>query len=99
MVTISSAENALKTLYLGVVSDQLNTKVNPLLAKIKQSTADVWGKEVRKLVPYGANGGIGAGTEDGDLPTAAGNNYKQFCLTLKPLRYDRNFGQGYPCFR
>lgn len=85
MVTISSAENALKTLYLGVVSDQLNTKVNPLLAKIKQSTADVWGKEVRKLVPYGANGGIGAGTEDGDLPTAAGNNYKQFCLTLKNL--------------
>lgn len=85
MVTISSAENALKTLYLGVVSDQLNTKVNPLLAKIKQSTADVWGKEVRKLVPYGANGGIGAGTEDGDLPAAAGNNYKQFCLTLKNL--------------
>jgi len=85
MVTISSAENALKTLYLGVVSDQLNTKVNPLLAKIKQSTADVWGKEVRKLVPYGANGGIGAGTEDGNLPSAAGNNYKQFCLTLKNL--------------
>lgn len=85
MVTITSAENALKTLYLGVVSDQLNTKINPLLAKIKQSTADVWGKEVRKLVPYGANGGIGAGTEDGNLPSAAGNNYKQFCLTLKNL--------------
>ena len=85
MVTISSAENALKTLYLGVVSEQLNTKVNPLLAKIRQSTADVWGKEVRKLVPYGANGGIGAGTEDGNLPSAAGNNYQQFCLTLKNL--------------
>ncbi|MFR7766388.1 MAG: hypothetical protein ACLU1U_03890 [Lachnospiraceae bacterium] len=51
MVTIASAENALKTLYLGVVSEQLNTQVNPLLAKIKQSTTDVWGKEVRKLVP------------------------------------------------
>ncbi len=85
MVTISTAENALKTLYLGVVSDQLNTKVNPLLAKIKQKTSDVWGKEVRKLVPYGANGGIGAGTEDGNLPSAAGNNYQQFCLTLKNL--------------
>ncbi len=85
MVTITSAENALKTLYLGVVSDQLNTKVNPLLAKIRQSTADVWGKEIRKLVPYGANGGIGAGTEDGNLPTSAGNNYQQFCLTLKNL--------------
>ena len=44
MVTIASAENALKTLYLGVVSEQLNTQVNPLLAKIKQSTTDVWGK-------------------------------------------------------
>lgn len=85
MVTISSAENALKTLYLGVVSEQLNTQVNPLLAKIKQSTTDVWGKEVRKLVPYGANGGIGAGTEDGLLPAAAGNNYQQFQLTLKNL--------------
>ena len=40
MVTIASAENALKTLYLGVVSEQLNTQVNPLLAKIKQSTTD-----------------------------------------------------------
>ena len=26
MVTIASAENALKTLYLGVVSEQLNTQ-------------------------------------------------------------------------
>ena len=85
MVTIASAENALKTLYLGVVSEQLNTQVNPLLAKIKQSTTDVWGKEVRKLVPYGANGGIGAGTEDGLLPAPAGNNYEQFQLTLKNL--------------
>lgn len=85
MVTIASAENALKTLYLGVVSEQLNTQVIPLLAKIKQSTTDVWGKEVRKLVPYGANGGIGAGTEDGLLPAPAGNNYEQFQLTLKNL--------------
>ena len=59
MVTIASAENALKTLYLGVVSEQLNTQVNPLLAKIKQSTTDVWGKEVRKLVPYGGKRSFG----------------------------------------
>ena len=31
------------------------------------------------------NGGIGAGTEDGDLPTATGNNYGQFVTTLKNL--------------
>ena len=85
MVTMTSADNALKSLYLGVVSEQLNTGVNPLLAKIKQTSQDVWGKEVKKLAIYGMNGGIGAGTEDGDLPKASGNNYSQFVTTLKNL--------------
>lgn len=85
LVTLTSAENALKTLYLGVVADQLNTNVNPLLAKISQTTSDVWGKEIRKLAPFGLNGGIGAGTEDGALPVASGNSYAQFVLTLKNL--------------
>lgn len=85
MVTVNSADKALKTLYLGVVSEQLNTEINPLLAKIKQTTADVWGKEVRRVASYGINGGIGAGTETGDLPAAAGNNYEQFVSTLKNL--------------
>lgn len=83
MVTISSAENALKTLYLGVLAEQLNVGVNPLLAKIGQTSADVWGKEVVKLAPYGVNGGVGSGTESGNLPGCAGNNYAQFKLTLK----------------
>ena len=80
-VTLSNADKALKSLYLDVVSNHLNENVNPLLAKIKQSTNDVWGKEVRKLAIYGMNGGIGAGTEDGDLPSAQGNNYGQFVTT------------------
>ena len=84
-VTLTNADNALKSLYLDVVSEQLNNNVNPLLAKIKQSTNDVWGKEVRKLAIYGMNGGIGAGTEDGELPSATGNNYGQFVTTLKNL--------------
>ncbi|MBQ9482263.1 MAG: phage major capsid protein [Clostridia bacterium] len=85
MVTMTSADKALKSLYLGVVAEQLNTSVNPLLAAIKQTTQDVWGKEIRKLAQYGVNGGVGAGTETGDLPDAAGNNYEQFVLTLKNL--------------
>lgn len=64
---------------------QLDTAINPLLAKIQRSTADVWGKEVRRLAQYGVNGGVGAGTEEGDLPSAAGNNYEQFVITLKNL--------------
>ena len=85
MVTLSSAQDALKSVYLGVVSDQLNINSNPLLAKIKQTSRDVWGKEIRKLAPFGINGGIGAGTEDGSLPSSAENKYVQFVSTLKNL--------------
>ncbi len=85
MVTLTSAQDALKTVYLGVVSDQLNISANPLLSKINQTTRDVWGKEVRKLAPYGINGGVGAGTEEGSLPNPASNNYVQFVTTLKNL--------------
>ena len=85
MVTISGAENALKTFYLDVAANQLNTGVNPFFTKVKQTTSDVWGKNIVKLVPYGVNGGVGAGSETGTLPTAAGNNYAQFTLALKNL--------------
>ena len=85
MVSLTTAEKALKDYYLGVVAEQLNTGVNPFLAKIAQTSADVWGKQIVKMVPYGVNGGVGAGTETGALPTAAGNNYERFTLDLKNL--------------
>lgn len=85
MITLSSASNALKTLYLGVITEQMNTAVNPLLARIKQTSADVWGKEIKRLAQHGVNGGVGAGTETGKLPTAGGNNYATFTLSLKNL--------------
>ena len=85
MVTISNADKALKTFYLGVLADQLNVGVNPFLAKIGHTTADVWGKEIKKLAPYGINGGIGSGAETDPLPASGGNNYAQFTLTLKNL--------------
>ena len=84
-VNLTNADSALKSIYLDAVSHQLDNNVNPLLAAIKKSTNDVWGKEVRKLATYGINGGIGAGTEEGSLPKASGNNYKQFVTTLKNL--------------
>ena len=84
-VNLTNADNALKSLYLDAISHQLDNSVNPLLSAISKSTNDVWGKEVRKLCAYGVNGGVGAGTEDGDLPSASGNNYAQFVTTLKNL--------------
>lgn len=77
-VSTATADQALKIVYLNVVRDQLNTETNPLYNKIKTSTKDISGKEVRKMAPYGVNGGIGAGAEDDPLPQAGGNNYIQF---------------------
>jgi hypothetical protein len=85
MVTLQNAENALKSVYLGTVTELLNTKVNPLLTKIEQTSSDVWGKEIRKAASWGINGGVGAGDEDGQLPAAHSNNYVQFVTTLKNL--------------
>lgn len=85
MVTTQSADKALKNFYLDAVSDALDVKSNPFLSMVKKSTADVWGKDVRKLVRYGLNGGVGAGTETGALPASGGNNYVQFVSSLKNL--------------
>ena len=85
MVTLQTADNALKSFYLDAVSDALDYKVNPFLAAVEHSTADVWGKDVRKLVRYGLHGGISAGTETGDLPKAGANKYVQFVAPLKNL--------------
>lgn len=85
MVTMQTAENALKDIYLGVVSNQLNTKTNALYNQIKQTTTDVYGREVQKLAPFGINGGIGAGDEGGLLPKSAENKYVLLTSTLKNL--------------
>lgn len=85
MISLTTAESALKDAYLNAVCNQLNTNANPLLAKIKQSNADVYGKNIIKMAPIGLNGGVGAGDEVGALPTAKGNRYAQFKTTLKNL--------------
>lgn len=82
---MTTAQNALKDVYLEVVSNQLNTKTNVLLNQFRMTTNDVYGREVQKLVPYGINGGVGAGDEGGVLPSAGGNNYLNFTSTLKNL--------------
>ncbi len=85
MITTETADNALRSYYLGAVADQLDKSINPLLARIKMTTSDVWGKDVRKAVRFGVNGGIGAGKETGNLPIAGSNRYAQFVATLKNL--------------
>lgn len=85
MITLKSAENALKTVYLGTISDLLNSRVNPLLSKFEQTSVDVSGKEIRKAVRTSMDGGVGAGDETSDLPSASSTDYLQFVISLKNL--------------
>ena len=85
MITLQTAENALKNVYLGTITDIMNTKINPLMTKIQATASDVWGKEIHTAARVGINGGFGAGSEVGPLPEAKGSDYLQFVTTLKNL--------------
>ena len=85
MVTMETADNALKSFYLDAITEAIDKKSNPLLARIQQTTSNVVGKDVKKLVKLGINGGISAGSETGDLPTASSEDRIVFTSTLKNL--------------
>ena len=85
MITIQTADNALKSFYLDAVTEALDLKANPLLAQIQKTSANVVGKDVKKLVRLGMSGGISAGTETGALPTASEAEKVVFTSTLKNL--------------
>ena len=85
MVTLQTADSALKTVYLGVIGNQLNVASNPLLTRIKQTTNNVYGNEIKKATTYGISGGVSAGTENGELPASYAQKREQFVATLKNL--------------
>ena len=85
MITVETADNALKSFYLDAVTEALDLKANPLLAQIAKSSIDVVGKDVKKLVKCGLNGGIAAGSETGNLPASAPSDKVVFTSTLKNL--------------
>ena len=85
MITLSTADKALKSVYLGVIGNQLNYGANALLSRIKQTTNNVYGNEIIKSTSYGISGGIGAGSETDALAQAVNKKYAQFKTTLKNL--------------
>ena len=92
MITVSTAEKALKTVYLGVIGNQLNYGANPLLSKIKQTTNNVYGNEIVKSLSYGISGGVTAAAEADELPGGYGRTFLQLKGTLKNL-YGTLFGE------
>ncbi len=90
MVTMTSADKALKTLYLGVVTEQINTNANPLLARIKQSTEDVWGQRDKKTCAVRRKRRYRRGHGNGQ---SSGRGWQQLrtvhAVAQKPVRHHR----------
>lgn len=55
MITLTTANNALKDAYLGVLSNQLNDSIDCVLGKIERTTNDVWGREIIVLTYINGN--------------------------------------------
>ncbi len=85
MITLKSAENVLKEVYLGVVADQINTKTSPLFSKIRRTSRNIVGKKIHVVAPIGVNGGIMAGEETSVLPDGVGAPYLSLTAELKNL--------------
>ena len=96
MITIETAESALKNIYLESVVNEINMKTNPFLTMVQKNTKAVTGKDAKARVRYGNERSVETGTETGTLPVAAGlsaeiveplkNLYGTFQISDKALR-------------
>lgn len=82
MVTLTTINNALKEIYLGVLADNLNNTTDSLLTKIKRTSSDVYGKEI--LVPIEVNGKCIT------LRSELVNMYAQIEISDKAIRASQN---------
>ena len=85
MVTLQTADNVLKDFYLDAIAREIDGKVSPFFSMIEKSSTNVVGKSVSKLVKTGMHGGLGAGSETGDLPTGDSGTVISLIAPLKNL--------------
>ncbi len=78
MLNATNADKVLRSVYLNVIAEQINTTATPFLNMIEKGSEDVYGKEVVCPVTFGINGGIGCGADGEDLPVASSSQYLSF---------------------
>lgn len=82
MISLQTAENALRDVYLGVLGNQLNYNICPLLGKIKQTSSDVYGKEIFALSTINGKQYL--------LRSELANIYGKIEITDKAIRCSQN---------
>jgi len=100
MITVNTAESALRNIYLETVINEINNRTNPFLTMISQNTKTIAENTARVDIRYGNEGNVKAGTEDGALPkfnakhasveVPLKNLYGTFHITDKALKAAQN---------
>ncbi|EGD47136.1 hypothetical protein Cpap_1528 [Ruminiclostridium papyrosolvens DSM 2782] len=85
-ITTESINQVFKTVYLPMVSEQINVSLAAVAQKIESTTTDIETTgTVVKCVPYGLNGGTGSINENDPLPMSGSNKRENFRSELKTL--------------
>lgn len=84
MITVATAENALKNIYLDTVINDINKKTNPFLTMVEENARIASGKDAKVSIRYG-QAAVGTGTETGDLPVNDSNKSIELSVPLKNL--------------
>lgn len=82
MITLETANNALKCVYLGVLQNQLDCNIDCVLGRIKHTTSEVYGKEI--LVVTYING------KPYTLRSELANIYAKLEISDKAIRVSQN---------
>ncbi len=85
MINLTTIDSILKDVYLGVVGEQIDTTTSPFFNQIEKSSQNIYGKEGIYTYRRGINGGVGCGSEIGDLPEAVAPNYITLRAPLKNI--------------
>lgn len=82
MVSLETANNALKSVYLDVLRNQLNDNIDCVMGKIAQTSKDIWGKEIHTFTYI--NG------KHYQLKSELANIYGRIEITDKAIRASQN---------
>ena len=76
MVNLTTVNSALKNFYIQPLREDINLKADPFASRIMKTANNIVGyNKIVRAALVGANGGAGAGSETGALPTAGENQY------------------------
>jgi len=82
MLTTGIADKVLRSIYLDVVTENINTQTHPFYNMISSGSENVVGKDIVAPCRFGINGGIGCGSEDGILPNSSPTAYIELKAAL-----------------